>query len=67
MLSDITLGQYFPADSCIHKMDARIKILLSVAFMVVIFCINTAYGYAALFVFTMFMISMSLPLLLQVI
>lgn len=59
MLSDITLGQYFPADSCIHKMDARIKILLSVAFMVVIFCINTAYGYAALFVFTMFMISMS--------
>ena len=59
MLSDITLGQYFPADSCIHKMDARIKILLSIAFMVVVFCINTAYGYAALFVFTMIMIVMS--------
>lgn len=59
MLSDITLGQYYPANSCIHKMDARIKILLSLAFMVVIFCINSVYGYAALFVFTVFMIAMS--------
>lgn len=59
MLSDMTLGQYFPADSRIHKMDARIKILLSLVFMVVVFCINTVYGYAALFVFTIFMIAMS--------
>lgn len=59
MLKDITLGQYFPGNSCIHKMDARIKILLSVAFMVVIFCINSIYGYMALFVFTGLMILLS--------
>lgn len=59
MLSDITLGQYYPADSCIHKMDARIKILLSVAFMVVIFCIGSVYGYATLFTFTVFAVAMS--------
>lgn len=59
MLSDITLGQYYPADSCVHKMDARIKILLSLTFMVVIFCINSVYGYGVLFVFTLFIIAMS--------
>lgn len=59
MLSDITLGQYYPTNSCVHKMDARIKILLSIAFMVIIFCINSAYGYVALFGFTLFMIVMA--------
>ena len=59
MLSDITLGQYYPTNSCVHKMDARIKILIALAFMVFIFCINTVYGYGALFVFTTFMILIS--------
>lgn len=59
MLSDMTLGQYYPADSCVHKMDARVKILIALAFMVFIFCIGTVYGYVALFVFTVFMIAMS--------
>ena len=52
MLNDITFGQYYPTNSCVHKMDARIKILIALAFMVFIFCINTVYGYGALFVFT---------------
>ena len=56
MLKDITLGQYFPGTSFIHKMDARIKILLSVAFMVVIFCINSLWGYGVLVAFTGFVI-----------
>ena len=28
MLTDITLGQYFPGDSLLHRMDARVKIIL---------------------------------------
>ena len=56
MLKDITLGQYFPGNSFIHKMDARIKILLSIAFMVVIFCINSILGYGVLVAFTGFVI-----------
>ena len=59
MLKDITLGQYFPGNSFIHKMDARIKILLSVVFMVLIFCVNSAFGYGALILFTVFMIMVS--------
>lgn len=59
MLKDITLGQYFPGTSFIHKMDARVKILLSVVFMVVIFCINSIYGYGALILFTAFVVRVS--------
>ena len=59
MLKDITLGQYFPGNSFIHKMDARIKILLSIVFMVVIFCIKSVWGYGILVAFTCFMIWVS--------
>lgn len=59
MLKDITLGQYFPTQSYIHNLDARVKIVLAVAFMVVIFCINSIFGYMALVVFTLFMIAVS--------
>ncbi len=59
MFNDITFGQYYPANSYIHKMDARIKIILSLVFMVTVFCIYTAAGYLALFLFTGLMIGMS--------
>lgn len=45
MLKDITFGQYFPIDSPIHKMDARVKLLLTVAFIVLIF---VSQNFAAL-------------------
>ena len=44
-MSDITLGQYFPAESVIHRLDARIKIVLAIAFMVLAFLVNTLQGY----------------------
>jgi len=34
MLRDITLGQYYPADSILHRLDPRVKIILTVAFIV---------------------------------
>ena len=37
MIQDITLGQYFPGNSVIHKLDPRVKILLIVAFIVLLF------------------------------
>ena len=37
MLKDITLGQYFPIDSVIHKLDSRTKILLLILYIVAIF------------------------------
>ena len=37
MLKDVTFGQYYNAQSFVHKMDARIKLLLCLLFMVAIF------------------------------
>ena len=37
MISDITIGQYFPGDSVIHKMDARMKIILTLLIIVSLF------------------------------
>ena len=37
MLKDITLGQYFPGDTVVHKLDARTKLLLVVVYIVALF------------------------------
>ncbi len=37
-MRDITLGQYFPADSVIHRLDPRVKILSLIAYIVLVFC-----------------------------
>ncbi len=37
MLKDITLGQYFPMDSVVHRMDARYKIIITMVFLVMLF------------------------------
>ena len=34
MMSNVTIGQYYPGDSILHRMDARMKIVLSVFMMV---------------------------------
>lgn len=59
MLKDITLGQYYPTESVVHSLDARLKIVLSVAFMVVIFCIGNLFGYIALALFMLFVVKLS--------
>ena len=51
MLSDITLGQYFPEESFIHKLDPRSKILMIIAYIASIFIINNFTGYLILGVF----------------
>lgn len=40
MISDITLGQFFPGYSIIHKLDPRTKIVLSVLFIITVFLAN---------------------------
>lgn len=59
MLKDITLGQYYPSDSPVHKLDARVKILFSLAFMITVFCIKSFFGYAVLLIFMTFVIALS--------
>lgn len=51
MLSDITLGQFFPGNSFIHRLDPRSKILMIIAYIAAIFIIDNFTGYIALAVF----------------
>jgi energy-coupling factor transport system permease protein len=48
VLKDITLGQYIPGDSVLHRADPRVKIILTFAFMIVIFMIKSYPAFAAM-------------------
>ena len=37
MLKDVTFGQYFPGDSVVHKMDPRMKLVLIIVYIVMLF------------------------------
>lgn len=45
MLRDITLGQYFPGNSPIHKLDPRIKIIATLAFIIELFIVDNFIGF----------------------
>lgn len=45
-LKDITLGQYFPGNSLAHRLDPRTKILLTVLYIVALFCAKWFVSYA---------------------
>lgn len=45
MLKDITIGQYYPANSKIHKLDPRTKIIAAIVFMIALFVINQFWPY----------------------
>ena len=51
-MRDITLGSYYRADSAVHKLDARVKILLMITLMAAIFTANGTVSYAAVFLFS---------------
>ena len=45
MLENITFGQYYPSDSVVHRMDPRMKIILLIVFIVIVFCASTLYAF----------------------
>ena len=66
MLKDITLGQFFPGDSLLHRLDPRTKIVLLFFFLVAIFVFDSPLAYAALTAFTAALIAVSrVPFLLM--
>ncbi len=46
MIRDITLGQFYPGNSWIHRLDARIKIMVTLLYIVSIFVIKDFLGFA---------------------
>ena len=59
MISDITLGQFFPGFSLLHKLDPRTKLITGILFIVAIFLAKTPLAFLALFLFTVAMILVS--------
>ncbi len=63
MFKDITLGQYYPGNSFVHRLDPRIKILLTLTYIILLFCVKNFSGFLAFALFTLAVISVSrLPL-----
>jgi len=52
MVKDITLGQYIPGESVLHRADPRVKLILSLIYMVLIFIVNNYIGLLFLVMFT---------------
>ena len=57
MMKNITMGQYYPVDSWVHRLDPRTKILLTVAMIVAVFLVKTLIGYGLILGF-MYLVSL---------
>jgi len=59
MLENITIGQYFPTGSVLHKLDSRVKIVLTILYIVAIFLANSfiALGIALAVIFAFVIMS----------
>ena len=50
MLKDITIGQYFPGDTVVHRLDPRTKLILTILYIVALFAAKdfVSYGFVVL-------------------
>ena len=58
-MGEITLGQYYPVDSILHKLDPRVKFIGTMVYIVCLFLVRGVWGYvfAASFLLTMILLS----------
>lgn len=59
MIRDITLGQYYPANSVLHKLDPRVKLVTTMIFVISLFVAKGAIGYVIATVFLASIIKLS--------
>ena len=59
MLKDITLGQYFPGNSVVHKMDPRTKLMMLVLYIVALFVAVSWISYGVMLAFLVICIAIS--------
>lgn len=59
MLKDITIGQYLPGKSFIHRLDPRTKILAMIFYMIALFTINNIVGYWSMLAVSLILVLMS--------
>lgn len=51
MIRDITIGQYYPAESILHRLDPRVKLLGTFLFIISLFLFKSFFGYIVVFAF----------------
>ena len=59
MFKNIIIGQYIHGDSPLHKMDARVKILITLAYIVMLFILDSFAAYVIFTLFTLFIMYIS--------
>ncbi len=59
MLKDITLGQFFPGESFVHRLDPRTKLIMLVVYIVALFMAESWISYAVMFAFLAFAVTIS--------
>ncbi len=59
MIKDITIGQYVPGESFVHKLDPRTKILISLLFIIQLFLIKSFSGYIFVVAFILATVSVA--------
>lgn len=59
MLKDITIGQYFPGHSVLHRLDPRMKILLTIGYIVMLFTVSNPLGLGVGILFLIFAYAIS--------
>lgn len=59
MINDITLGQYFPTDSVVHRLDPRTKLILMIMYIVAVFLVSELWVFPIVIAFTLFVTVLS--------
>ena len=59
MLKDITLGQFFPGNSVVHKLDPRTKLVMLIVYIVALFVAKSWISYAVMLTFLVLSIAVS--------
>ncbi len=59
MIKDITLGQFFPGTTVIHKLDPRMKIMLTILYIVGIFLAKNAWSFLAIIASAILLVQLS--------
>ncbi len=59
MLKDITLGQFYPGETLVHKLDPRTKLILTLVFIVALFTAALYVGYGLVILFLVYSIAVS--------
>ncbi|MGO1581114.1 MAG: energy-coupling factor transporter transmembrane component T family protein [Peptoniphilaceae bacterium] len=59
MLKDITVGQYYPGNSVVHKLDPRMKIIVMLIFIISLFFVETYLPYLVIFIYIITTIKIS--------